>query len=241
MVNEDDDWKTLYTLGAWAAIAVVVLVPIQVAIFAIWPPPTTVSDYFSTFHNNPIIGLLNQDLLLLIDMVLMMLVTVALYVALRRANPSVMVLALVGMVIGTGLLLASNTAFDMLNLSSKYAAATSDQQKAALLAAGEAVLARYQGTPYVVGYLLSGLSALLIAIVMLHSAAFGKVTAYVGIVFGIASLVPPLGIIGMVFAFASLLPMLAWLILIARRLFRLNRGVEPANGVRATGSRRVAT
>ena len=78
-------------------------------------------------------------------------------------------------------------------------------------------------------------------IVMLHSAAFGKVTAYVGIVFGIASLVPPLGIIGMVFAFASLLPMLAWLILIARRLFRLNRGVEPANGVRATGSRRVAT
>ena len=124
-------WKPLYRFAAWGAVAVIALVPIQAAIYFLWPPPTTVSGYFSMFHDNAVVGLLNQDLLLLVDEALMLVVSLALFVALRGANPSWMAVALVGIVVGTALFLASNTAFEMFNLSSKYAAATTDQQRTA--------------------------------------------------------------------------------------------------------------
>src|ERR1051326_203240 len=76
-------WRHLYALGGFAALAVVALVPVGAAVYFIWPPPTTVAGYFSAFHDNALVGLLNQDLLLLVDQVLMIVVTLAVYVALR--------------------------------------------------------------------------------------------------------------------------------------------------------------
>ena len=37
------DWKKLYRTGALAALAIVVLVPLQIVVFVVWPPPATVS------------------------------------------------------------------------------------------------------------------------------------------------------------------------------------------------------
>jgi hypothetical protein len=237
-------WKPLYRFGAWAAIAVVALVPIQAAIYILWPPPTTVSGYFSTFHDNPVIGLLNQDLLLLVDEVLMLVVTLGLYVALRRASPPWMAIALVGVVVGTALFLASNTAFDLFNLSSKYAAATTEQQRTAYLAAGEASLAGYQGSAYFVGYFLTGACDLVIALVMFSSPIFGRVAAWIGVVYAVPALVPPVpatGSFGLVCSFVSLVPMIVWLVLIARGLFRLSRPRDAATAhVPATVQRTLA-
>jgi hypothetical protein len=219
-------WGVLYALGGAAAIAVVALVPVGAAVYFIWPPPTTAVGYFTIFHENPLIGLLNQDLLLIVDQVLMIVVTLALYVALRRSSESIMAIALVLAVTGAVLFIASNTAFNMLGLSAQYAAATTDQQRSSLEAAGVATLAGYQGTTFVMGYLLTGVADLVMAVVMLRSVAFGKLTAYVGIVYGVTALVPPIpatGSIGLVVSFVSLLPMVVWLVLVARALFRLNR------------------
>jgi hypothetical protein len=204
----------------------VALVPIGAAVYFIWPPPTTVAGYFSTFHDNALVGLLNQDLLLLVDQVLMIVVTLAVYVALRQTSQSFMSIALVLAVVGAALFIASNTAFAMLGLSAQYAAATTEQQRAAYLAAGEGILAGYQGTAFVAGYVLTGLADLIIALVMLRSTTFGKLAAYVGIIYGVTALLPPIastGTVGLVFSFVSLLPMLIWLVLIARGLFRARR------------------
>lgn len=221
-------WGPLYVLGGAAALTVVALVPVGAAVYFAWPPPSTVADYFTAFHANALVGLLNQDLLLLVDQVLMIVVTLALYVALRRTSESFMAIAVVLGVVGATLFIASNTAFAMLGLSAQYAAATNEQQRAAYLAAGEGVLAGYQGTAFVAGYVLTGLADLIIAIVMLRSTIFGRPAAYVGLVYGVAALVPPIastGTLGLVFSFASLLPMLVWLVLIARGLLRLNKPV----------------
>ena len=67
---------------------------------------------------------------------------------------------------------------------------------------------------------------------MLRSTIFGKGTAYVGILAAVLMFVPSTaGTIGLYLALSSLVPTAIWLILIARRLFRLGQGVskEEAN------------
>ena len=71
-------------------------------------------------------------------------------------------------------------------------------------------------------YVLGGVALLIISTVMLRSTIFSKVTAFVGLVLSVTMLVPPtVGTIGLVFSLVSLVPLEIWLILIARRLFRL--------------------
>ena len=53
------------------------------------PPPTTPIDYFSLLQSNPRLGLLDLDLLLVLDQLLIVVVLLALYVALRRVDASV--------------------------------------------------------------------------------------------------------------------------------------------------------
>ena len=90
----DATWKPLFRVGAVAALIIVVFIPIQSIIFVIWPPPSTVIGWFTLFQNNKLLGLLDMDLLLIVDQVLTGLILLALYIALRRASPSFMVIAL---------------------------------------------------------------------------------------------------------------------------------------------------
>jgi hypothetical protein len=133
-----------------------------------------------------------------------------------------MAIALTAGLVGIAAYFASTTAFEMLSLSDQYAAATTEAQRSMFLAAGQAMLAIWQGTAFDVGYVLEGVALLIIAIVMLRNTLFSKKTAYVGILLGVMSLVPPTaGTIGLLFALGSLVPLEIWDILIARRLFQL--------------------
>jgi hypothetical protein len=218
-------WKPLYRVAGVAALIVVVFIPIQSIVFVVWPPPSTVIGWFTLFQNNGLLGLLDMDILLIIDQVLMGLVFLALYAALKRASPSFMAIALTSGLVGIAAYFASSTAFNMLSLSSQYTAATTDAQRAIFLAAGQATLAIWQGTAFDVGYVLEGAALLIIAVVMLRSTIFSKATAYVGILLGVMSLLPPTaGTIGLLFSLGSLVPLEIWLILIARRLFMLAKG-----------------
>jgi len=217
----DSAWKSLYRVGGTAALIMAVFIPIQFIIFMVWPPPSTVIGWFTLFQNNRLLGLLDMDLLLIVDQVLMVLVLLALYTALRRASQSLMAIALTLGLVGIAAYFASATAFEMLSLSDQYAAATTDAQRSMFLAAGQAMLAIWQGTAFDVGYVLEGVALLIIAAVMLRSTLFSKKTAYVGILLGVMSLVPPTaGTIGLLFALGSLVPLEMWDILIGRRLYR---------------------
>jgi hypothetical protein len=220
----DANWGWLYRVGGTAALIMLVLIPIQMIVFFVWTPPSAVIDWFTLFQKNRLAGLLAMDLLLIVDYVLTGLVFLAIYAVLRRTSQSFMAIALTLELVGVATYFASTTAFEMLSLSDQYAAATTDEQRAMFLAAGQTMLAIWQGTAFDVSYILSALAALIVAVVMLRSNIFSKVTAYVGIVASVLMFAPPtVGTIGVVFSLISLVPFVVWLILVARRLFQLGR------------------
>lgn len=221
----DSDWKGLYRVGAVAALLMFALTLIQSFIFITNPPPSTVIDYFTLFQKNQILGLLDLDLLLIVINILLILIYLALYVVLKRFNKSYMAIALTIGLAGTILFFASREAtFGMLALSNQYAAASTDTERAMLLATGQTLLTIYNGTAFDLSYIFGGVVILIFSVVMLQSNIFSKATAYVGIVMGILMLVPPtVGTIGLLLSLISLIPTLIWLIPIARRLFQLGR------------------
>jgi hypothetical protein len=217
----DSSWMSLYKVGGGAALMMVVLFPIQIIIYVVWPPPSTAIDYFALFQNNKLLGLLSLDLLLVVDQVLAIPLTLALYIALRRTSESLMAIALTLGFVAIAAYFASNTAFSMLSLSDQYAVATTDAQRSMLLAAGQAMLAVFNGTAFHVYYVLGSIAPLIVSVVMLRGNIFSKVTAYMGIlasVIGLGLYVPTIGIFISIF---SVLFYAIWYILIARKLFQL--------------------
>jgi Domain of unknown function (DUF4386) len=214
-------WQTLHRVGGMAALAVLVLIPVQMVVFFLWPPPNTVIGWFTLFQDNALVGLLDMDLLLIVDYLLLIGVFSALWASLRRANESLMAIALILQLVATATYLASTVAFEMLSLSNQYATATTEVERSILLAAGQAMLVTWQGTAFDVSYVLSALAVLIISAVMLRSHMFSKVTGYAGLSAGILMSVPSTaGMIGVIFSLLSLVPLAVWLALIARRLLR---------------------
>jgi hypothetical protein len=215
-------WRPLYRVGGGAALVSVACIVAAIAVFLAWPPPTTIESWFALFQRNAFLGLLDLDLLLVTSYVVMIPLYLALYVALRRVSQSFMAIALAFNLVGAALILGVNPGVAMLTLSDRYAAATTDAQHATALAAGQALMANWSGTAFVVGYLLSGVAVLLMAAVMLRSGIFSKFIAYTGLVMGALMLVPAsAGTVGLMLSLISLAPTVVWLILVARRLFQL--------------------
>jgi hypothetical protein len=222
----DSAWKPLYRVGGAAALIVVLLYVIQIIVLVVSPPPGTVVGYFTLFHKNALLGLLDLDLLSIADYALFVPMFLALYVALRRANPSFMAIATALGLVGIATYFASNTAFEMLSLSSQYAAATTDAQRSLFMASGQAMLAIYQGTAFNVSYALLAIAPLIISVVMLRSNIFGKVTASVGIVANVLAVGFFVPAIGVFLSIVSVVGLLIWYILIARRLYQFGQGAS---------------
>jgi hypothetical protein len=109
----------------------------------------------------------------------------------------------------------------MLALSDRFAAATSEAQRSIALAAGQALLAGWEGTAFQVGYVVGQLVGIMFGLVMLRSDLFGRAipgTLIVGNVVGFGLYLPTIGIA--VSAFSGLV-LWVWYLLIARRFFQL--------------------
>ncbi len=219
----DGHWKSLFKVGGIAALLMALFIPIQLTVFVLWPPPATVAGWFALFQSSRLIGLLDMDLLLIVDQVFMILIFLALYFALRRASPSAMAIAVVLGIGSAVTYFASTSAFEMLSLSGKYTAAATEAEKAVILAAGEVMLANWQGTAFNVSYVMAGIALLVIAIVMVRSKIFGKAAAYTAVILGVMALLPPTaGTVGMIFSLGSLLPLEIWAILVGLRFLRIS-------------------
>jgi hypothetical protein len=222
--NVDSSWKGICNAGGVAALSMLVLMIVQIVIFVVWPPPNTVAGYFTLFDNSWLLGLLSLDLLYIVDSILLILIYLALYIVLRRAGESAMLVAVVFGIAGVVAYFASNTAFEMLSLSNQYAAATTEVQRENLLAGGQVMLERYKGTAFDVYYVLNTIVLLIFFPVMLRSKLFGKATAYFGLAAGVLMLVPSsAGMLGLYFSLASLVPWAAWLVLVGRRLLQFGK------------------
>ena len=221
-------WAPLYRTGAISAIAMLTLMVLQMVAFVIVPPPSflpnhqSALEWFALFESRPFIALLHLDLFLLVDYVFVVLLFLALWCALRRERPVTTLVGFVLCAIGTAAYFTSNPAFTMLALADQYSAATSALARAELLAAAQSALAVYHGTPFDVGYVLSAIAGFLMCCAMLGTGVFGRPTAYIGLVMYAMNLVPAsAGIPGLVLSIASLIPLAVWLVLVARRLWRL--------------------
>jgi hypothetical protein len=225
--SADAHWNDLYKIGAWAAIAMLVLIPIHIIIFVISPPPATVEEFFALFQKNWLLGLLSLDLIYILNNILLSLIYLALYQALKQTNAALMTAALMLGLLGIAAYFASNPAFEMLSLSRQYAAATNLTQQTILLAAGQSQLASFTGTAFDVYYVLNGVALLLLAWVMLHSPLFSKATAWWGLASGILMTIPSTaGVPGMLFALASLAPWMVFLVMVTRRLWVMGKDIS---------------
>ncbi len=214
--------KRLYGIAGIAILVTVVVIPIQIICFIAWPPPSDVAGWFALFHENVLIGLIDFDLLLLIDTLLAIPVMLAFYFALRRANESAMALAVAIGLVGTVSLVAARPIFEMLSLSNQYAAASTDAQRSILLAAGQAMLALYNGTAFNVSYIFGAVSLIAISVVMLQSNVFSRATAYMGIVANVVGLGLYIPTVGLFLSVLSVPILAVWYVMVARRLFQLS-------------------
>lgn len=218
-----EDYKGLLRTGAYAALVVLALIPVQMAVFIAFPLPSTPGEWFLLFQRSALIGLLDMDLLLTVDYILMAVIFLAMWTALRRASPSLMALALLLELLAVAAYFASATALEMLALSRAYARAATEADRTALLAAGDALLATWEGTAFTFSYELSAVAILLLGVAMSRSALFGRAGAYAAIAIGLLSLIPAnAGMAGLICSILALVPTVVWLAFIARDLFRLS-------------------
>jgi hypothetical protein len=244
----DPSWRSLYRVGGLAALTAALLfrrnLAAEISLFGAQEQPSTVAGWFTLLQNNRLLGLAYLDFFDLVNYALVGVMLLALYVALRRVSKSAMVVAAALGFLGIAAYFSSNTAWSMLALSDQYAVATTEAKRAALEAAGQALLAMHRfgspgahpGSGGYLSLLLIAAAGLITSGVMLRSTVFSRVAASVGILAsgldlaycsayafvpmyrseGLAlGLIPAAGLLWMV-----------WHFLVGWRLYRLGR-LEP--------------
>ncbi len=221
--NYEPKWKGLYKAGAISALISLLLFPAQIAIFFTNPYPVNVTEWFALLAAKPLVGLVELDLFLLVDEVLVILIFLALYTALKEQNRSIILSSTVLGVISVVLFIASNPAFSMLSLSGLYANAVTEVQRSSLLAAGEAVMSFWIGSGWQTAYFIGSIAPIAISVVMLRSPLFKKATAYFGIASNVVALGKYVPVIGIYISIFSVVLLWVWYLLIALDLFKLGK------------------
>ena len=227
------EWSGLYKLGAVTSLLILCTALLEILITFLpggYASTETVVDWFNLLHDNWFLGLRNLGLLNIVMTALSIPMFFALCMAHWKVNPKYSALAMIISFIGIGVFYATNRAFAMLDLSTQYAAASTDAQRAVLEAAGQALLAVGQShTPGTfIGFCLSEIAGILISFVMLRGGIFSKLTAYAGVLgFGMLlvyeicqSFVPGSSSFALIFAMIGGILNLVWNALIAQRLFK---------------------
>ncbi|MHB1279466.1 MAG: hypothetical protein ACYC1Q_13845 [Bacteroidia bacterium] len=236
--NNEMQWRRLYTLGAVCTLIGLMGILLDV-IFGtatggdLTALPQTAVDRFTELQKNPLLGLYNLDFLNILVQLILIPAYFALYAAHRNSNRAFASLALLIFLCGTVLLVASNAALPMLELSRSYFASGSETEKFMFAAAGEALLARgaHGSLGAFIGFALPNIAGILLAFVMLKGKIFSKTTAYLGIAGStllvvyliLVSFVPGANSMATALAMPGGLMAMAWMILFALRLFRLGR------------------
>ena len=231
-MEEESKWKGLFKLGGIGALIAGPLTIIDIVVYVIWPQPSSVTAWFSLFHVNPFVGLLDLDFLGMVIYIIVIPSVLALYVTLRRTSQSWAAVGGVLAFVGMATYFASNTGVSMLSLSGQYAAATNDTQRAMLLSAGQAVLAIFFGPAFTTSFILVSAALLITAVVMLRSPSFGHRVAYVGIIANLAGLaeqIPAPIAFTLVSVIVNAIGLGIWFVLVGRALWRLGQESKPSH------------
>lgn len=188
MLN-DSTWKSLFKIGGVAALVAALLfrrnIGAEVSLFAGMDSiPQTSADWFHLLQTNPFVGLSFLAVFDLANYFLEGIIFLALGAALWSVGKSHVALALAGGLVGIAVSFATNISLSMMSLSQQYVVAISEAQKAALLTAGQALLAfnnpmtNLPGTGTYLTWLLVALAGLAFSSLLLWS---HRATAIVGL------------------------------------------------------------
>ena len=221
---EDGRWQGLYKIGAVAALISVVIIPLSIVAFFIWPPFP--DDILVVIQEDWLAGLMGLDFMYLLSNVFAIPFFLVLYVTLKEVNESWALIALAIGLVGLICLVPARPIPEMFVLSDQYAAAATEAERATYLVAGESMLTHFHGMAYHVHYILGSASLLISSFLMLRSDTFSKATAYVGVVTNVVVFGLYVPEVGVYISLLSVVGYLIWYILIARRLFQLGWGVS---------------
>lgn len=211
-------WAPLYRTAGFATIAMLVLIPVQIAVFVLSPMPTTIQDWFALYQDNWLLGMLHQDLLYIVNNVIVAVMYLAFYVSLKESHPSLMTLAFMLGLLGISAYLASNKSIEMLHLSGMYQEAVHAADKTTIELMGQSMLREWQGTAFDIYYVLNGIALILMTRAMLKSPLYGRRTALIGLLAGLLMLIPSTaGALGLVFSLLSLIPWYIFSVLVAMK------------------------
>ena len=226
----DSRWQGLYKLGGVAALIIAVLLLGEIVVYASLPRPDTAVEYFAIFQDNWLAGLLYFDLLGLISYLLFIPTILALYVVLRRTSEAIMIVATALFFVGIADFFATNTAFSMLTLSSQYAAAETNAERAMFLTAGQTMITLFNENAFLVSYVIVSAAWTMISAVMLRSQVFSRITAFAGIVAGTTGITAIILehisantlFIAIALYFIAIVSLFVWAVLVGRRLYQLH-------------------
>ncbi len=220
----DAEGKGLYRIGGLCALLLglgyVSIIPLYASVGA---PPSDGQAWLAYLTGNKTtVWWVILGLSVLTD-VLFVPVALALYLALKGVNRYAMQVAaaLVGVFVVVDLAVTWANYAALLTLGTNYAAATTDAQRAAYVAAANypaAVLSSHVEPVYAIGTL--SLAILVIGLVMLKG-IFGKVTAYLAVFTGILGIIATTGWTVAVILNAVLATL--WVLLAGYRLVRLSQ------------------
>ena len=238
-------WKTLYRAGAVAPLIALVfyLIEFSIPIFG-EPYPTTIEGWYALFQRSKLLGLWYLNAVDIISFVLLGIMFLALYVALRHIHPSWMLVAIYFALLGAAVFIVPRVLhLSLLPLSDLHAAATTEAQRTMYLTAGAALSHVSTATPQTLGFLLMAVAGLIISVVLRSSKQSqppGKASAYVGIVGFVAALANYISRLLALDIAAMLMPIngllwFIWWIMMSVGLFRLggattSQETDPAVG-----------
>jgi hypothetical protein len=231
METVDTSWKGLYRWGGVSAMLVGVLALIGITIAAGLgvPPSSTGEGILKWFGGQTTHAYTFYGLTIVMD-ILIVPVVLALYLALKGVNKNAMLsgAGFGGLAVALDLGVNTITWITLATLSQSYAAATSDVQRAAFVAAADYGVGITSVGGTVFSAAIFSIWPLITSVVMLKG-VFGRVTGYVGILASIA---------GLAYGFTVLLPYSSssalllvvnfilfgvWSLLAGYRLYRLGK------------------
>ncbi len=218
-MDKEYNWNKLYKVAGLAALMIVLIIPIQIVVFSVFPPPKDPTGFIELFHDNWVLGLLSLDFLYYINNTLLILFYLGLFAAMRKTDITSMLIALIIGLIGIAVYFTSSVGFEMLEISKQYYHTDSIEIKRQFISVAHGLILKYQGTGFDVYYVFNAIALFLIAKTMFNSKEFGKTAAVWGLIAGILMIIPSTaGTIGLIVSLMSLIPWIVFSILAGRKL-----------------------
>ncbi len=178
---------------------------------------------FAFFQKSTLGGFLAMDPVYVVINVIVFPVLLALYIAMRESNESMVAIAGLLTFVGLIALFASNPAGTMYELTQGYAKATTLAQKQLYLAAGQATMSNMHGSSYHVHLIVGSIGLLLFALYQWGHPTFSKVTAMMGILANTIAFGYYVPVIGIYLLLFSVLFMNIWYIMMGMTLWGLSK------------------